>query len=1026
MRNIILLTFLFLPIIVNTQTILPTFEDSPIWEMMYDNYFSYESYSIELKEDTLICGQLWTPVENTNTDLFIAGRIGYFREEGEKVFVRKTENCDEEVFLMFDFSAEVGDTLIVGWGGGNPLYPYEVVVTGKSVFTVNGVERRIVNVLHDALFTPISFVWVEGVGNIEGHAPPLYSLDCSLFLCSESGYLFNCFYENGNLSFTDPFSVQSCEYLIDTLRVNQNLSTGNNNGTDWENAFFDLQDALEIADSSTVILVAEGTYFPTANDDRTVSFVIPDGVQLYGGFMGNETNIIDRNIEDNPTILSGDIGLLEDKSDNSYHVLYAFDVDSTTIIDGFIIEKGNANGMPFSSDNAKGGGFLINTDFTNPKANPVIKNCIFKDNSGCFGGGIYCKGRHNQSALNNLENCVFSNNFVSKEGGGIYKKGGKVNSFAKVLNCSFIENYAITGGAFHLGNFKGKQLFENCLFEKDSADFEGGALYVINGESNFSLELNKCRIINNKSESGGGVSFTCFEFDPGTQINFIIDSTDFLENSGYLSGGGGLVINTVFGSNLLVSINHTIFEDNTANSGGGGIFIQSQGDIALVVNNSVFANNIVYNNGGCGGIYYAGAGNPDIPFSMNTDIKNTIFNGNSDALGFFTGFGGGINLNATNCTFSDNGDRPFWKNWNPNFTDTYFNNWYISNSIIWEDAPIEFLFFNNNLDNFTINDYFLNNCLVNVPNCIVDGVDACIEGMIYQQDPLFRNPQNNDFQLAGCSSAINAGNNTYLQTEDTLDLSGMPRILENIVDMGAYERDSFTTEILEVIDETCADAMDGEIIVATQSNEPLIFDWQVDSMNGEGLTDLSMGDYFLVISDSLGCADSVNITVGGGIPIEVFGSIEDASAATVEDGAIFIDSIIGGTAPYNLAWEMGNTTLFLEELAIGMYTLMVMDANGCEAEVVFEVSFMSGTIESAIAAFDFKLYPNPIENMLFLEWNEQFKPNNLTIYNVLGKIVYEVEIRNKRSLNLKKLPSGVYFLEIGNAEQRVIQQIIKN
>jgi hypothetical protein len=356
----------------------------------------------------------------------------------------------------------------------------------------------------------------------------------------------------------------------------------------------------------------------------------------------------------------------------------------------------------------------------------------------------------------------------------------------------------------------------------------------------------------------------------------------------------------------------------------------------------------------------------------------------------------------------------------------HFNNWYISNSIIWEDAPIEFLFFNNNLDNFTINDYFLNNCLVNVPNCIVDGVDACIEGMIYQQDPLFRNPQNNDFQLAGCSSAINAGNNTYLQTEDTLDLSGMPRILENIVDMGAYERDSFTTEILEVIDETCADAMDGEIIVATQSNEPLIFDWQVDSMNGEGLTDLSMGDYFLVISDSLGCADSVNITVGGGIPIEVFGSIEDASAATVEDGAIFIDSIIGGTAPYNLAWEMGNTTLFLEELAIGMYTLMVMDANGCEAEVVFEVSFMSGTIESAIAAFDFKLYPNPIENMLFLEWNEQFKPNNLTIYNVLGKIVYEVEIRNKRSLNLKKLPSGVYFLEIGNAEQRVIQQIIKN
>jgi len=48
----------------------------------------------------------------------------------------------------------------------------------------------------------------------------------------------------------------------DTIYVKWD-ATGNNNGSSWEDAFTDLQDALAAADSSDQIWVAKGVYYPT-------------------------------------------------------------------------------------------------------------------------------------------------------------------------------------------------------------------------------------------------------------------------------------------------------------------------------------------------------------------------------------------------------------------------------------------------------------------------------------------------------------------------------------------------------------------------------------------------------------------------------------------------------------------------------------------------------------------------------------------------------------------------------------------
>lgn len=198
-------------------------------------------------------------------------------------------------------------------------------------------------------------------------------------------------------------------------------ATGAGNGTSWQNAFTDLQAALFAAQPGDQVWVALGIYKPTDGYNREVYFKLKNGVQLYGGFSGVETELEQRNWERFKTTLSGNIGLVEDDKDNSYTILYIEKTDMETVVDGFFLTGGRAdNSAPFVStySNEKSGG-AIYVMAEGSTVYPTVRNCNFENNYAReFGGAVYLYTGEGKEEMLPFENCWFVNNRAD----GVQKK----------------------------------------------------------------------------------------------------------------------------------------------------------------------------------------------------------------------------------------------------------------------------------------------------------------------------------------------------------------------------------------------------------------------------------------------------------------------------------------------------------------------------------------------------------------------------------------------------------------------------
>jgi hypothetical protein len=392
---------------------------------------------------------------------------------------------------------------------------------------------------------------------------------------SMNGYTYRVII-NGNCQLVDTSKIAMLS--VTNIRYVRQDGSGNQSGSSWENASGDLQLTINQACPNSEIWVAQGTYKPNrpannlntiATNNRDNAFVLKANVKIFGGFLATgNPEISDRDWNANITTLSGDIGTVNNVSDNCYHVVISSGLVGTAELNGFTITKGNANTNRaitvngYSPDARYGGGMY------NDNSSPTISNITFSENNATNGGGIY-----NAVSSPTISNSVFSENTATINGGGINNS----SSSPTISNTTFSGNTAnsIGGGIY---NYTSSPTMNNCTIVSNNANSNGGGISNINISypiiSNCTITLNfatnngggmhndyssptvsKSSISGNTASNGGGI------YNYNTSIDMY--NTSVSGNIANTSGGG--MYNTASYPRLI----NSIIKENNSNSGGG-------------------------------------------------------------------------------------------------------------------------------------------------------------------------------------------------------------------------------------------------------------------------------------------------------------------------------------------------------------------------------------------------------------------------------------------------------------------------
>ena len=409
-------------------------------------------------------------------------------------------------------------------------------------------------------------------------------------------------------------------------------AAGANDGSNWENAYVYLQDALTDANSiekPVEIRVAQGVYKPHQSQVpilelfwRTASFELINSVVIKGCYAGiKESDPNARDIGLYETILSGDLYSddaqvadpcdLQDeptRAENSFHVVTANRINETAILDGFTITGGNADG-PEHFNFYFGGGMF------NQNSNPTLINCTFNGNASGYGGGLY-----NQNGNPTLTNCTFNGN-ASYHGGGLYNQNGNPT----LTNCTFNGNASYHGGGMY--NYGNNSLtLTNCTFSRNSAGSYGGG---ISNSHNSSPVLADCILTSNYAAVGGAMA-NSYNSSP-TLTNCV-----FIGN--HAAGYGGGMENS---HNSSPALTNCTFRQNSAEFAGGGM--DNVVDSSPTLANCTFWGNLAGYGGGMNNV-----------FDSNPILTKCILSGNTAGDcggGMCNGISSPILIN---CTFALN------------------------------------------------------------------------------------------------------------------------------------------------------------------------------------------------------------------------------------------------------------------------------------------------------------------------------------------------------------------------------------
>ncbi len=137
-------------------------------------------------------------------------------------------------------------------------------------------------------------------------------------------------------------------------------------------------------------------------------------------------------------------------------------------------------------------------------------------------------------------------------------------------------------------------------------------------------------------------------------------------------------------------------------------------------------------------------------------------------------------------------------------------------------------------------------------------------------------------------------------------------------------------------------------VIATGGTSPYYYLWD-DNYQQITATAIFLpaGTYQVVVTDTMGCTDSISITVAEPQPLTAIADSVNVLCYGDTNG-VLIGSISGGTAPATFVWNTGQIGDTLYNMPPDFYTVYAFDANGCSAydntEIVEPDSLFTDTV----------------------------------------------------------------------------------
>ena len=132
-------------------------------------------------------------------------------------------------------------------------------------------------------------------------------------------------------------------------------------------------------------------------------------------------------------------------------------------------------------------------------------------------------------------------------------------------------------------------------------------------------------------------------------------------------------------------------------------------------------------------------------------------------------------------------------------------------------------------------------------------------------------------------------------------------------------------------------------LTVTGGTTPYTYSWS-NSATSEDISNLSFGDYTVVVVDNNSCSATATITINQPTELTIsFSNIIDA-ICTGNGGAVTAD-ITGGVSPYTYSWDLNagsQTSQTATSLSAGTYQLTVTDNNSCTANSSVTINSLAG------------------------------------------------------------------------------------